>query len=83
MRSLADDRNFVIKKADKGSCVVVWDRNDYLLKLEYLCCFLQVSNKSFATLRKNISRAGWPLGGPHEDLVLKHGTLLNCGVSSF
>ena len=28
LRSLADDRNKVIKKADKGSCLVVWDRND-------------------------------------------------------
>ena len=26
--SLPDDRSIVIKKADKGSCVVVWDRND-------------------------------------------------------
>ena len=25
-RALADDRTFSIKKADKGSCVVVWDR---------------------------------------------------------
>ena len=33
-RSLADDRSIVIKKADKGSCVVVWDRNDYLLEAE-------------------------------------------------
>ena len=30
-RSLADDRNLVIKKADKGSCVVVWD---YLMEAE-------------------------------------------------
>ena len=28
MRTLADDRTIVIKKADKGSCVVVWDRNE-------------------------------------------------------
>ena len=34
VRSLADDRSIVIKKADKGSCVVVWDRNDYLLDAE-------------------------------------------------
>ena len=34
MRSLADDRNLVIKKADKGSCVVVWDRNDFLMEAE-------------------------------------------------
>ena len=34
MRSLADDRNLVIKKADKGSCVVVWDQNDHLIEAE-------------------------------------------------
>ena len=30
MRALANDRSIVIKKADKGSCVVDWDRNDYI-----------------------------------------------------
>ena len=34
IRSLADDRNIVIKKADKGSCIVIWDRNDYLAEAE-------------------------------------------------
>ena len=34
MRSLADDRSIVIKKADKGSCIAVWDRNDYLREAE-------------------------------------------------
>ena len=34
MRSLADDRDLVTKKADKGSCVVVWDQNDYLMEAE-------------------------------------------------
>ena len=29
-RSLAEDRSIIIKPADKGSCVVVWDREDYL-----------------------------------------------------
>lgn len=29
MRGLAEYRNIVIKTADKGSCVVVWDRTDY------------------------------------------------------
>ena len=33
MRGLAD-RSIVIKPADKGSCVVVWDRTDYLLEAE-------------------------------------------------
>ena len=34
VRSLADDRGIVIKKVNKGSCVVVRDRNDYLLEAE-------------------------------------------------
>ena len=34
MRGLAEDRSIVIKPADKGSCVVVWDRTDYLLEAE-------------------------------------------------
>ena len=34
MRSLADDRSIVIKKVDKGSCIVVWDRNNYLTEAE-------------------------------------------------
>ena len=34
VRFLADDRSILIKKPDKRSCVVVWDRNDYLLEAE-------------------------------------------------
>ena len=34
MISLVDDWSIVIKKADKGSCIVVWDRNDYLREAE-------------------------------------------------
>ena len=30
MQTLADDRTIVIKKLDKESCDVVWDRNDYI-----------------------------------------------------
>ena len=32
--SLADDQNLVIKEADKESCVVVCDWNDYIMKAE-------------------------------------------------
>ena len=32
--ALADDRTIVIKRADKESCVVVWDRMNYLLEAE-------------------------------------------------
>ena len=41
LRSLADDRNIVIKKADNGLYVVVWDRNDYTAEVEK-----QLNNKS-------------------------------------
>ena len=34
IRSLADDRSIIIKKVDKGSCVVVWDGNDYIAEAE-------------------------------------------------
>ena len=34
MRTLADDRTIVIKKADKGSCVVAWNRKDYIKEAE-------------------------------------------------
>ena len=30
LRDLVDDKSIVIKGADKGSCVVIWDREDYL-----------------------------------------------------
>ena len=32
--TLADDRNIVIKKVDKGLCVIIWDRNDYIIEGE-------------------------------------------------
>ena len=34
IRSLADDKNIIIKKADKGSCIVIWGRDDYLMEAE-------------------------------------------------
>ena len=34
LKSLKDDTSIVIKQADKGSAVVVWDRDDYLRKAE-------------------------------------------------
>ena len=34
MRTLADDRNIVIKKADKGWGIVTWGRNDYITEEE-------------------------------------------------
>ena len=40
--SLADGRNIAIKRADKGFCVAVWHRNDYLLEVDK-----QLKNKTF------------------------------------
>ena len=34
VRTLADDHNIVIKKADKVSSVVIWERNDYVTEAE-------------------------------------------------
>ena len=34
MQLLAHDRSIVLKKADKGSCVVVWNRDDYIAEAE-------------------------------------------------
>ena len=34
VKSLTYDRSIVIKKIDKGSCVVEWDRNDYVTEAE-------------------------------------------------
>ena len=34
MRGLAEDRNIIIKPADKGYCVVVWDREDYIAEAD-------------------------------------------------
>ena len=34
LRSLADDKQIVIKKTDKGYCVVIRDRDDYLAEGE-------------------------------------------------
>ena len=41
IRSLADDRNIVIRISDKGFCVVIWDRNDYVKEAE-----IQLSNQN-------------------------------------
>ena len=34
MRGLVEDHNIIIKLAGKGSCVVVWDREDYLAEAD-------------------------------------------------
>ena len=34
MTGLTEGRNIIIKPADKGSCVVLWDREDYLAETD-------------------------------------------------
>ena len=52
MYSLKDDKSIIIKVADKGAVVIVWDREDYLKEaskqLEDKEVYLQVSNDSSA-----------------------------------
>ena len=66
IRSLADDRIIIIKKADKGSCIVIWGRNDYLMETEkqlsnkkvyqevivILSKLAKMSNKMFSSLKE-------------------------------
>ena len=40
MRGLAEDPNIIIKPADKGSCVVVWDQEDYIAEADRQLFFL-------------------------------------------
>ena len=47
MPALADDRSIVIKKADKGSTVVVLDCNDYILEAEKLLSDANVYKDAF------------------------------------
>ena len=41
LQDLMYDKNIVIKHADKGSAIVIWDKQDYLKE-----CQLQLGNKS-------------------------------------
>ena len=57
MRDVAEDRNNSIKPADKGSCVVLWDREDYLaedtdFKESSLVKLVEKSNTMFQSLGK-------------------------------
>ena len=42
LQDLIYDKNIVIKPADKGSAIAIWDKQDYLKE-----CHLQLRNKSF------------------------------------
>ena len=55
VRSFADDRNIFIKKVDKGSCVAVWERSDYVMEAD--------KQLNDTKVHKNISDS--------KDLILK------------
>ena len=52
MRDLQNDRNVIIKPADKGSAVVIWEQNDYLKETEK-----QLSDKSTCLETKVIEKS--------------------------
>lgn len=51
IRSLNDARSIVIKKADKGPYIVVWDRGNYLSETEKYFCD-ETIYKDFTKMRK-------------------------------
>ena len=68
---MANDRGTVIKKVDKGSCVVVWDRDDYIVEAEkqlsdknayrdvnFNCKILQNLAETSNDIFKNFKRKG-------------------------
>ena len=68
MHSLADDQNLVIKKAGKGLCVVVSDRNHYLMEAEKqlsdknVCKEVKFNESWYKTLQKSVIRYLGTLG---------------------
>ena len=54
MSSLVNDRSVVINKADKDSCVVVWDREDYIAEAERQLGDVTVYKE--VDLKKNVAR---------------------------
>ena len=34
VRNLVDDRNIVTKKSENCSCIIIWERNDYITEAE-------------------------------------------------
>lgn len=34
IRYLADDRNIILEKAEKGSLIVIWGKNNYVMKAQ-------------------------------------------------
>ena len=54
MKRLAEDRSSVIKSADKGFCVVVWDRADYLIEAKKESFVTQIPIKRLNLMITNL-----------------------------
>ena len=50
LKTLIEDNSVIIKPADKGSCVVIWDRDDYLAEV-----YLQLGNDKVYTKVENFA----------------------------
>ena len=48
MYSLKDDKSIIIKGADKGAAVIVWDREDYIKEAKDKEVYMEVPNDSSA-----------------------------------
>ena len=61
MKDLAEDKSIIIKSADKGFCVVIWDREDYLAEAEKQLgdehTYRKVENFSEKDLRKLVEKS--------------------------
>ena len=45
MYNLRNDQSIVIKEADKGSAVVIWDKKDYLMESEKQLSYKELMKK--------------------------------------
>ena len=75
MRALADNKSIVIKKANKGSTVVVWDRNDYILETE--------KQLSDANVYKDVSFSFFKTSNLKEKFVINNLNALHMSIKKF
>ena len=61
LKNLKEDRSIIIKPADKGSCVVVWGREDYLaegyMQLNDKSTYVEINNFKGKFLRDLIDKS--------------------------
>ena len=73
VRSLAGDTNIVTKGADNTSCVVIWNRNDYLLEpdkqLKDKKVYCDVEYK--VNILKDLAEASYEMFSERKNLITK------------